>query len=169
MKGRVARASLNIEKSIAETPTVEQGYSTPRSSNPSASSRSPDQYTKQFCLDDAADPDYDDMVAMMTGKKTIQDVCPYIEGLPEPATKHRVANMAVRHMEMKSRTVPGTAKQYTQPVPVEARRDGMYVEWTFADGTSAPEGGEKKFSTGALKNKSYLDVTLENHEHLLTS
>ena len=43
--------------------------------------------------------------------------------------------------------------------------EAVAMEWTFPDGQVPPEGCDRKFTTGSLKNKTYLDVTLEHPEH----
>ena len=36
------------------------------------------------------------------------------------------------------------------------------MPWVFEDGSPPPEGGDTKFTQGALKNRTYLDVTIEH-------
>jgi len=43
------------------------------------------------------------------------------------------------------------------------------MEWTFPEGVDPPEGGDRKFSTGVLKGKTFLDVTLETPENFFAA
>ena len=38
------------------------------------------------------------------------------------------------------------------------------MDWTFPDGQEPPEGSSRKFLSGSLKNKTFLDVTMEHPE-----
>ena len=40
--------------------------------------------------------------------------------------------------------------------------------WTFPPGQDTPAGGDRKFAYGALKTKSFIDVTLEHPEQYFT-
>ena len=57
------------------------------------------------------------------------------------------------------------AKTYVQPQPIH----GSTMDWTFADGEQPPlEGGNKKFPSGTLKGKTWLNVTLDEPEHFFS-
>jgi len=71
-----------------------------------------------------------------------------------------VAYMVVKAGEP---TAPATttssapAKTYVQPQPIH----GGTMEWTFEDGEQPPlTGGNKKFPTGTLKGKTWMNVTM---------
>ena len=55
-------------------------------------------------------------------------------------------------------------KSYVQPQPIHDSR----MEWTFPEGEQPPSGGDRKFPSGTLKGKTYLNVTLENPEHFFS-
>ena len=54
----------------------------------------------------------------------------------------------------------------TAPRPVSVTQ-GM--EWTFPEGEGPPEGSDRKFEVGALKGRTFIDVTLEHPEHYFTA
>ena len=56
------------------------------------------------------------------------------------------------------------AKTYVQPQPIH----GSTMDWTFAEGEQPPLNGNKKFPTGALKGKTWLNVTLDEPEHFFS-
>ena len=64
-------------------------------------------------------------------------------------------------------TAPTTApaKTYVQPQPIH----GSTMDWTFADGEQPPlMGGNKKFPSGTLEGKTWLNVTLDEPEHFFS-
>ena len=43
------------------------------------------------------------------------------------------------------------------------------MPWTFEDGSTPPEGGDRRFTQGALKNRTSLDVTIEHPQQFFTT
>ena len=56
-----------------------------------------------------------------------------------------------------------------RPIPVTKMVSKEPMEWTFADGGGPPEGGNRKFETGVLKGRTFLDITLEHPEQYFST
>jgi hypothetical protein len=71
------------------------------------------------------------------------------------------AHMAVRVRPPQEKPI---AKAKAKPIPVLTD-----MQWTFPEDQIPPEGGDRKFTTGSLRGKTFLDLTLEHPEQYFTT
>ena len=75
--------------------------------------------------------------------------------------------------------VPAAPVKMPKPLPPAASSssaqklsrisESTAMDWTFPDGQEPPEGSDRKFLSGSLKSKSFLDVTMEHPEQYFST